>query len=34
MQDVDDNMLDRVKHHLRDNNDDQVHHLIVMNNPK
>ncbi len=34
MQDVDDNMLDKVKHHLMDNNDDQVHHSIVMNNPK
>jgi hypothetical protein len=34
MQDVDDNMLDKVKHHLMDSNDDRVHHLIVMNNPK
>ena len=34
MLDVDDNMLDRVKRRLVDNNDDQVHHSIVMNNPE
>ncbi len=34
MQDVADNMLDKVMYHLMDNNDDLVHHLIVMNNPK
>jgi hypothetical protein len=33
MQDVDDNMLDKVMYHPMDNNDDQFHHSIVMNNP-
>jgi len=32
MQDVVDNMLDKVDYRLMDNNDVQVHHLIVANN--